>query len=69
MTSPPVDMDSPLWRFSLAVYADATVRQECLELQDEYGVDINLVLFCAFAGAVHGVVLSDRVMREAAGAP
>jgi uncharacterized protein (TIGR02444 family) len=60
--------ESRFWAFSLAVYADATVRQECLELQDEYGVDINLVLFCAFAGAVHGVVLSDRVMREAAGA-
>jgi uncharacterized protein (TIGR02444 family) len=58
---------SHFWAFSLAVHDNAAVQQECLELQDKYGVDINLVLFCAFAGAVNGAVLSDQVMKEAIG--
>jgi uncharacterized protein (TIGR02444 family) len=57
--------EADFWAFSLAVYGDATVQQECLKLQDEHGIDINLVLFCAFAGAVHGVVLSNQATQEA----
>jgi uncharacterized protein (TIGR02444 family) len=60
--------DTPFWTFSLAVYANPAVQRECLELQDDHGIDINLVLFCAFAGAAHGVALPDRAMREAADA-
>jgi uncharacterized protein (TIGR02444 family) len=58
--------ESRLWTFSLAVYADAAVQQECLALQDDHGVDVNLLLFCAFVGAVHGVILSERATRDAA---
>jgi uncharacterized protein (TIGR02444 family) len=53
------------WNFSLAVYSEASVQRECLDLQDQYGIDVNLVLFCAFAGAEHGVVLSDQALKEA----
>jgi uncharacterized protein (TIGR02444 family) len=58
--------DSRFWTFSLAVYADAAVQRECLALQDEHGVNVNLLLFCAFAGAVHGAVLSKPAVTEAA---
>jgi uncharacterized protein (TIGR02444 family) len=58
--------ESRFWTFSLAVYADAAVQQECLALQDDHGVDVNLLLFCAFVGAVHGVILSERATRDAA---
>jgi uncharacterized protein (TIGR02444 family) len=54
------------WTFSLAVYADAAVQKECLTLQDDHGVDVNLLLFCAFAGAAHGAVLSEQAVNEAA---
>jgi uncharacterized protein (TIGR02444 family) len=56
---------SPFWKFSLTVYADPAVQQECLRLQDDCGIDVNVLLFCAFAGAVHGAVLSDSDVREA----
>jgi uncharacterized protein (TIGR02444 family) len=46
-----------LWNFSVAVYRQPGVAEECLHLQDEYGVDVNVLLFCAFAGAAHGTVL------------
>jgi uncharacterized protein (TIGR02444 family) len=57
---------SRFWTFSLAVYADPAVQQECLELQDDHGVDVNLLLFCAFVGAAHGAVLSEQAVNEAA---
>jgi uncharacterized protein (TIGR02444 family) len=58
--------ESEFWKFSLTVYSNPDVQEECLNLQDEYGIDVNLLLFCAFAGAVHGAVLSDQAMKEAA---
>jgi uncharacterized protein (TIGR02444 family) len=40
--------DSPFWRFSLRFYARAKVSAACLVLQDETGVDVNLLLFLLF---------------------
>jgi uncharacterized protein (TIGR02444 family) len=51
-------MGQTFWNFSLAVYGEAVVRDECLKLQDQFGLDVNLVLLCAFLGAVHGVALT-----------
>jgi len=51
-------MGSPFWNFSLAVYGANAVQDECLNLQDQFGLDVNLVLLCAFLGAVHGVALT-----------
>ena len=33
-----------LWDFALTVYQSDTIKQRCLELQDDYGVDICLLL-------------------------
>lgn len=38
------------WRFSLALYGQPGVARECLELQDKFGLNINLLLFCAWLG-------------------
>jgi uncharacterized protein (TIGR02444 family) len=62
------DGKSQFWEFSCTVYDNPAVQQECLCLQDEYGIDVNLLLFCAFVGAVHAAVLSDRDVQDAAGA-
>jgi uncharacterized protein (TIGR02444 family) len=53
------------WTFSLAVYRDPAVQQECLALQDRHGIDVNLLLLCAFAGAVHGALLSAEDVKQA----
>jgi len=60
------DAPSPFWTFSLAVYREGAVQRECLELQDRYGVDVNLLLFCAFIGAVRGAAMPDQAVRQAA---
>jgi len=45
-----LDHDNAFWRFSLAVYGQAEVAKECLALQDAYGIDVNILLFCAWLG-------------------
>jgi len=39
------------WDFSLKIYSAEGVAGECLTLQDKYGADVNVLLFCAFLGA------------------
>jgi uncharacterized protein (TIGR02444 family) len=59
------ETQSRFWLFSLAVYQDDAVQKECLGLQDRHGIDINMLLFCAFIGAVHGAIISERDVTEA----
>jgi uncharacterized protein (TIGR02444 family) len=40
---------SPFWRFSLRTYALPGVAPACLALQEEAGVDVNLLLFLMWA--------------------
>jgi uncharacterized protein (TIGR02444 family) len=37
--------DSPFWRFSLRFYRNPQVAAACIALQDEAGVDVNVLLF------------------------
>jgi uncharacterized protein (TIGR02444 family) len=62
--------DFPFWTFSLHVYESAGVPEACLALQESHGIDVNLLLFCGWAGAC-GTALDDAAMTrclEAAGA-
>jgi uncharacterized protein (TIGR02444 family) len=36
---------NPFWTFSLGYYRGAGVSEACLDLQDNFGVDVNVVLF------------------------
>ena len=58
-------MGSPFWNFSLAVYGVSAVQDECLDLQDQFGLDVNLVLLCAILGAGHGVALTSDDISSA----
>jgi len=58
----------PFWRYSLALYAQPGVAAASLKLQDEYGLDVNLVLFCIWSGvqgpgALRADELSECVAR------
>lgn len=62
-------LENPFWTFSLDVYARPGVADECLGLQARDGIDVNALLFCAWAGAVrkelmgepHVAALGERV--------
>ena len=55
--TPSQPLDTPLWAFSLAVYGGDGVADECLDLQERLGLDVNILLLAAFIGAVEGVRL------------
>ncbi len=52
------DLETPFWTFSLAVYAGDGVAEECLGLQERLDLDVNLLLFAAYMGAVEGIRLA-----------
>lgn len=43
-----------LWNYSLTHYGSPGVAETCLRLQDDHGLDVNLVLCCLWFGARHG---------------
>ena len=51
------------WDFSLATYGRDGVPPACLALQDEYGLDINVLLFCCWA-AINGHALTDDELKQ-----
>ena len=48
-----------LRRFALELYRRPGVADACLELQSRHDLDVNLVLFAAFVGAVERRMLTD----------
>jgi uncharacterized protein (TIGR02444 family) len=52
------------WRFSLRTYRQSGVAEACLALQDEYGADVNLLLYCSWMGRC-GRKLDSRATRSA----
>lgn len=63
---PPVSPDShsSLWDFSLIHYARAGIADACLRLQDTHGVNVNLLLWCAWLEA-HGLTLDAPRLSSA----
>jgi uncharacterized protein (TIGR02444 family) len=43
-----LDLDNFFWQFSQRLYAQPGVAKVCLALQDECGIDVNLVLFISW---------------------
>jgi uncharacterized protein (TIGR02444 family) len=56
--------DNDFWRFSLAVYEPGAVENECLALQETLGIDVNILLFCAWLGT-RNIVLSREIIEAA----
>jgi uncharacterized protein (TIGR02444 family) len=63
--APAPTLDTPLWVFSLAVYGAEGVEAECLDLQERCDLDVNLLLFAAYIGAVEGVQLGTEDVAAA----
>ena len=55
--------ESAFWRFSLRFYALPEVAPACLALQDEAGVDVNLLLFLLFLAEGGRAITRDDVAR------
>ena len=42
------------WDFSVRTYRTVGVPDACLSLQDDYGADVNMLLYCCWVGACNG---------------
>ena len=57
---------NPFWTWSLRVYKRPGVAAACISLQDRAGVDVNLLLFCLWAGC-RRVALPPTTVKAAIG--
>lgn len=60
-----VEADEDFWNFVLVIYGRPGVAPACLELQDRYGKDVIIALYCCWLGA-RGRGLLDRAGLAAA---
>ncbi len=58
-------MDNPLWEYSLQLYARPGVAEACIEAQDHYAADVNLLLYAAWL-AQQGLELAPGQWRALA---
>lgn len=57
--------DNGFWDFSLQVYGGDGVPPICLGMQDRHAADINLMLYCAWAGALgHRISAADLDLAQ-----
>jgi uncharacterized protein (TIGR02444 family) len=54
---------TPFWRFSLHFYRHRGVSDACIALQDEQGVDVNLLLFLFWLAADGRLLSTDEVQK------
>jgi uncharacterized protein (TIGR02444 family) len=59
------DAAAEFWRFSLAIYGRAGVAPACLVLQDQFGRDVNVMLYCCWLGASGRGRLTRSALDEA----
>ena len=52
---------SPFWRFSLRLYRAPKVADACIALQEEAGVDVNLLLFLLWQASLRRALTSAEV--------
>ena len=55
-----------LWHFAVTTYLAEGVQAECLSVQERFGVDVNLLLFAAYAGH-EGLTLRAEDIASASG--
>ncbi len=63
-TSKAEKSSSPFWQFSVKFYAVPGVAPACIRLQDEAGVDVNLLFFLLW-NATRGCSMSEADVKEA----
>lgn len=57
-----MEQQQDFWNFSVATYGKAGVAEACLHLQEELGIDVNVLLYCCWYGCTRGTL--DRPAME-----
>jgi uncharacterized protein (TIGR02444 family) len=53
------------WSFSLEFYARPGISERLIDLQDRFGVDANVVMFCCWCGVSGRPPIDEAQLREA----
>ena len=53
------------WEFSVRTYRSPGVSDACLSLQNDYGADVNMLLFCCWLGTFGGELDRQLLARAA----
>jgi len=61
-----LELDNTFWQFSLSIYSQADVAEECLALQQAIGIDVNVLLFCAWLGTRSIALSREDIVAAAA---
>lgn len=56
--------ENPFWEYSLVYYSQPEVAQCCLEYQDWYGANVNILLLCCWLGSL-GVLIKPKDLEQA----
>ena len=59
------DAVDEFWSFSLEFYARAGISECLIDLQDRFGADANVVLFCCWCGVSGRPPVDESLLREA----
>lgn len=51
---PPGHQAEGFWDFSVRTYRTPDVPEACLSLQNDYGADVNMLLYCCWIGGIKG---------------
>lgn len=54
--------DSAFWNYSIQIYQTPDVEQACLNLQNEFNADVNIILFCLWMGEQKRRLSLDEVL-------
>ena len=61
---PSRSLGGPHWSFALAVYREKGVADACLLLQDQFGIDVSLLLFILFCAVEYGVACDEQCIAD-----
>jgi len=61
MTNSAAGSETPFWRFSLHFYRQSGVSDACIALQDDCGVDVNLLLFLFWLASDGRQLTADEI--------
>lgn len=57
-----MEQQQDFWNFSVATYGKAGVAEACLHLQEQLGIDVNVLLYCCWYGCTRGTL--DRAALQ-----
>ena len=61
-----MEIDNEFWEHSVHIYKQSGVEKLCLRLQNEFGMDVNFVLFCHWLKTV-GLTTSSKNFKDLVG--